>query len=58
VDKEVQVAEEPGQIQLPDLSQKMKDKKTKCRYYKTETHLITYYSYKHELFSGIAIEKI
>jgi hypothetical protein len=27
VDKEVQVAEEPGQIQLPDLSQKMKIKK-------------------------------
>jgi hypothetical protein len=29
VDKEVQVAEEPGQIQLPGLSKKMKDQKTK-----------------------------
>jgi hypothetical protein len=27
VDKEVQVAEEPGQIQFLDLSQKMKDQK-------------------------------
>jgi hypothetical protein len=41
VGKEVQVAELPYQIQLPDLSQKKKDQKTKCRYYKS-------------LFSGIA----
>jgi hypothetical protein len=31
----MQVAKEPGQIQLLDLSQKMKDQKTECRYYKT-----------------------
>jgi thiamine biosynthesis protein ThiC len=35
VEKEVQMVEDPGRIQLPDLSQKMKDQKTECSYYKT-----------------------
>jgi hypothetical protein len=35
VDKEVQMPEELGQIQVPDLNQKMKVQKTECKYYKT-----------------------
>jgi hypothetical protein len=49
----MQVAEKPGQIQVPDLNQKMKDQKIESCIIK---HKITYYSYNHELFSGIAIE--
>jgi hypothetical protein len=35
VDKEVQEAEELGQIYVPDLNQKMRAKKKECKYYKT-----------------------
>jgi hypothetical protein len=57
VDKKVQVAEEPGQIHVPNPNQKIKVQKTECRYSKTKNHTITYYFYKHELFSGITLKK-
>jgi hypothetical protein len=57
VDKEVQVVEKPAQVLVLDQNPKMRVKKIKCKYYKSYNHTITYYSYKHELFSGIALKK-